>query len=704
MVSMELRYLAAYGGKKKPVDNKPGQITDVFINNFSKTLNWQPPTDGGSPITGYTVMAASTGETAKTFSPGAAVRSQDLSTLTNKKRYSGTIAASNKNGVGPVANFSGELGLPDAPAAPVLRGASANSISVTLQRAAVDADLTLTYDVQYRVVGTGPWTEKTNINSLYDVTPVVGATQYEIQGRTVSTNGAGAWSPSLTVTTPDTVCRPPVVTKIVPIDFGGIVEWTYSGTVEPVRFIITAVGPDTKTATIDAPNTDGSITGLQNGQEYTVTVKAVDAHSVESAPSNSMKVTPVAPTIPAPTLKSATGGDGQVVFSFTGVTLPADRTLKHYSWEAVDALGNLTSESGYIPAGQFDNCTAGLPNDVTWNFRLYTVTTLDEASDPSNGISVHTEKPIAPYKPRLNGCKLTDYYNGQVELAFSPGVGDGQGRTGPADITAWKVRAQQDSQIIWWDITDGAARTYTTPKVALGTWVFQVQAVNTVGTSDLSNAMSVTYTPTDNRPFTSDKTYNIYESQNYYFAAFDPGNDPKQGWDYAWNCTRTESGKALEFDVLVVGAGGGAKGQTLTLGKGGNGGGGELVYGKLPATNALSKFAVSLSIGGATAIDPKDSTVTEGAAVVTGRSGKSASDKNDAAGYPLTKVADPWLECFTMFGWLTPDSNYVGGVAVEGKQAFPNGLVWGQGGSGTKTSNGGKGVEGIVILRWAKTK
>jgi len=698
-------WAAGYIAKPKPKPKVPGPVGSFWINNSSKTLNWTAPKDdGGSPITQYSVHAVSSDRKTGAWTPKATESSVDLSSmLSDKKKYTGQIAAVNANGAGAVTEFSGELGYPAQPPSPSVVAVSGNSIQVHLLRNAADADLTLTYDVQWRKTGDQSWTIRSDINPAFDIVPLIGGTEYEIQSRCNNVNGIGAWSTSAKATTADTVCRPPVVTKIVPIDFGGIVEWTYGGSVEPAKFRIKAVGPDTKTMDVDAPNTDGSITGLQNGKEYTVTVTAIDGTGVESAPSNSMKVTPVAPQIAAPVLANAVGGDGKITFTFGKADLPADRTLKHYSWEAVSIENASDSYSGYIPLDQFTDCVAVVPNDKTWNFRLYTVTTLDEVSDPSNSIEVHTEQPLPPFKPRLSGCKLTDYYNGQVELAFSPGVGNG--RTGPADITAWKVRQQTDvAGVQWFDIADGAARSFTTPKVPLGTAIFQVQAINAVGASELSNAMSVKYTPTDTRPFTSDKPFNIYESQNYYFATFDPGNDPKNGWSTTWTCTRTDSGKDMVFDVLLVGAGGGGKGQTMTLAKGGNGGGGELVYGQMPATGELSTFKVICGIGASTAIDPTDSSVTEKSVTLTGRAGKSASDKNDANGYPLTKVSDPWLECWTMFGWNVPDSNYVGGVAVDGKQYYPNGLVWGQAGAGTKGTAAGRGEEGIVIIRWPKVK
>jgi hypothetical protein len=236
--------------------------------------------------------------------------------------------------------------------------------------------------------------------------------------------------------------------------------------------------------------------------------------------------------------------------------------------------------------------------------------------------------------------------------------------------------------------------------MALGTWVVDVRASNDAGWSEWSNSLDVTYSPTDKRPFTADKSYGTYESESYYYAIFDPGNDPKDGWERTWKCTMTPAGQAITFDIFMVGAGGGAKGQTATFGKGGNGGGGELSGGTIAAGKADS-FTVFVSIGGSVGIDPKDTIVTVGGAAFTANSGKSASSGADAAGYPSMYVTD-WADCKTAFGWLTPYSEYVGGVAQEGRQGYPNGLGWGCAGAGTKTGAPGRGVEGLVVIRWAK--
>ena len=114
---------------------------------------------------------------------------------------------------------------------------------------------------------------------------------------------------------------------------------------------------------------------------------------------------------------------------------------------------------------------------------------------------------------------------------------------------------------------------------------------------------------------------------------------------------------------------------------------------------SVDTFTVFASIGGSTAIDPKNSYMNVGGKIITGTAGKSSSSGTDAAGAARTRVPTPWLDCFPAFGWLSPQSEYVGGVAQSGDQNYPNGTGLGQGGVGTRNANPGRGTEGSVIIR-----
>lgn len=518
--------------------------------------------------------------------------------------------------------------------------------------------------------------------------------------------------------------------KCEDLDAAEYLTWTYSAqdadtlTGYWVR-IAKADSPTTvvRERFVAEPDTDVIMDGLANGTTYQAKVSAQNpgGEGPASAPYTFM---PVVPIFFAPTLKTLTGGDGEAIATWSWPPdLPAAYTWDWISFEAVNEVGATVTE--HVHAGEWPSESGSLPlaNDHDWKVALVAVAHKNDTgkqyvSALSNTMTAHTEKPLPPYRPRLLGAQISASNNGQVDVSFAPGIQNitatrprrwwhrftANGRTGPADITGWQVRvtSDKDSQNTYtYDLTDGNARTYTTPKVSLGTWIVDVRAKNVVGWSTWSNQLAVTYTPTDQRPFTSDKPFGTYSSANWNYAIFDPGNDPGKGWDVTWNCTLTAYGQTVPYEFCVISAGGGGKGQTATLGKGGNGGGGQAVYDAIGPTSSTS-MTVFASIGGSTAIDPKNSTVTIGGKSITATAGKSASSGADATGYPRTQVQTAWLDCFLAFGWLSPDSEYVGGVATDGKQGYPNGLGWGQAGAGTKNANPGRGVQGLVVIRWPK--
>ena len=465
------------------------------------------------------------------------------------------------------------------------------------------------------------------------------------------------------------------------------------------------------------PNTDAIVDDLVNLTLYYVTVAARNRGG-EGKPSF-VGLMPVEPLIPTPLMKTLVGGNGSASASWSWVE-PCQQN-HHYTWisyEAVNEVGATVTE--HVIGGEYPNTTGLLPlsNDHTWTVALVAVASNDKTgvyypSGLSNKLTVKVEEKLPPFNPRLTGAQVDASNNGVINVAFTPGIQNvtatkpiprwrrrwtqANGRT---DITAWQVRVTKGTETYTYDVTDGSARTFNTPKVGLGTWTIDVRASNEAGFSNWSNTLTVTFTPTDKRPFTADKAMGTYESDTYYYAIFDPGNDPSKGWETTWKCTLNEAGKTLTYDALVIGAGGGGKGITATFGKGGNGGGGQLNADRFEGS-AASSFTVVVSIGGSTSIDPKDTTLVAGAKTLTASSGKSASSGTDATGFPSMYVTS-WTDCKTAFSWLTPYSEYVGGVATEGRQGYPNGLGWGNAGAGTKGGSAGKGVEGLVVIRWAK--
>lgn len=88
----------------------PGQPTNVVATggNGSATVSWSAPSDGGSPITSYTVTpyVGATAQSAKTVSGSPPSLSTTISGLTNGTSYAFTVTAANANGAGQPSALS----------------------------------------------------------------------------------------------------------------------------------------------------------------------------------------------------------------------------------------------------------------------------------------------------------------------------------------------------------------------------------------------------------------------------------------------------------------------------------------------------------------------------------------------------------------------------------------------------------------------
>lgn len=224
-----------------------------------------------------------------------------------------------------------------------------------------------------------------------------------------------------------------------------------------------------------------------------------------------------------------------------------------------------------------------------------------------------------------------------------------------------------------------------------------IYSENEFGKSDNSNTLTVI--PSDSAPPVTKEVIKggrEFEDAIYAYRLFESGATT------GYEALRTEEGVNVECEVLLVGAGGAGKSQTLTFGKGGDGGGGQLVIATLPPAKAAGSIFITVPNGGTSGGDnPANTTLKEGETVFTAIAGKNATDKNDAQGYNSQEVPVSWQK-IPEFSWLAPGSHYVGGVAESTNQNYPDATFDGQGGAGTKSNKGGSGGNSFVAIRWKK--
>ena len=257
-----------------------------------------------------------------------------------------------------------------------------------------------------------------------------------------------------------------------------------------------------------ATTTTYTVTGLTNGSPYGFELRAVNASGDGKA--SSVGTTPIA--VPdAPTISSATPGDGQVVLAWND---PSDRSITKYQvrskvrssddntytdWANIPVTDPNAPPTGYI--------VTGLTNGTEYTFAVRAV------NDPGNGpASTVTARPIAP--PAAPEISSVGPGYRKVTLAW----------TDPNDstITGYQVSINGDDSFT--NIPNSAhgqtnATGYTVPSLENGTeYTLAVRAMNDAGEG---KAAATNATPFNNPPTGSSKEVSTYDNEPYRFTMKD---------------------------------------------------------------------------------------------------------------------------------------------------------------------------------------
>ena len=293
----------------------PGAPTGVhgLGYNLSAAISWTAPaTNGGSPVTGYTVTSSPGNKTCKTT--GALTCT--VTGLTNGTPYTFTVIASNAAGPGPASDPSGAItpnpGPPLAPAGvTAVRGDTSASVSWT----APDANgspitgYTVTSSTGGRTCtwSTGPLS--------CTVTGLTNGTAYTFTVHATNGLGIGPASAASNSVTPAGHPLKPTNVAGTPYNQSVLVSWQAApGNGSPITGYTVTSTPGGKTCTTTGA-LSCTVTGLANGTPYTFTVRATNSigDGPESDPSAAATPWPVPD---APTVLSAIGLDGSAVVTW----------------------------------------------------------------------------------------------------------------------------------------------------------------------------------------------------------------------------------------------------------------------------------------------------------------------------------------------------------------------------------------------------
>ena len=298
----------------------PSNVT-ATAGNGTANVSWTAPSNGGSPITSYTITPyiGSTAQTtlASTVTGSPPATSATVTGLTNGTTYTFTVIASNLIGTGPASGASNAVtpSAPTAPGAPTGVTATAGDGTAHISWTAPgNGGSTITsYTITPYIGGTA----QTNLSATIigsppatstTITGLANGTTYTFTVTAANAVGPGPASAQSNAVTPSGPTAPGAPTGVSATAGlnSATVSWTApsngGSTITSYTIIPYIAGvPQTNITTITGspPTTSAAISGLTNGTTFTFTVAATNAVGTGPLSSASNAVTPSATPTPA---------------------------------------------------------------------------------------------------------------------------------------------------------------------------------------------------------------------------------------------------------------------------------------------------------------------------------------------------------------------------------------------------------------------
>ena len=441
------------------------------------TVSWTAPTnDGGSPITGYTVIAsdstnsANGGQTCTTT--GATTCT--VTGLTGGDTYTFVVTATNTYGASPASTPSNAVIPLSAPQPPtgVTATAGTGQATVSWTAPANDGGSPIT---GYTVTSSGGQTCTTTGATTCTVTGLTGGDSYTFT--VTATNAIGTSSASVasnSVTALGVPQAPTGVTVSIASSSSIAVSWTAptnDGGSAITGYTVTSSGGQTCTTT---GATTCTVTGLTTGTSYTFTVTATNAIGTSSASSPSNAIAPAtAPSVPTGVTATVASGTSATV-SWTAPTNDGGSAITGYT---VTSSGGQTCTT----TGATTCTVTGLAGGGTYTFTVVATNAAGNSpsSSPSNSVTMDSV-PNAP-----TGVTATVASGTSATVSWTASTNDGG-----SPITGYTVTSSGGQTCT----TTGATTCTVTGLTGGDSYTFTVVATNAVGnspSSSLSNSVTL---------------------------------------------------------------------------------------------------------------------------------------------------------------------------------------------------------------------
>ena len=373
-------------------------ITGITTGNGQLSVAFTAPTStGGSSITNYK-YSTNGGSTFTAVSPASIASPIVITGLTNGTSYNVQIRAVNAMGDGTAtaSTSATPFTIPDAPTIGTATAGN-GQVSIAYTAPASNGGSAITSYTAISSPGGFTGTVSQATSGSIVVTGLTNGTAYTFTVTATNSAGTSSASSASASSTPRTSPDAPIigaaavagisgtatVTFTAPSFNGGSAITSYTATSSPGG--ITGTVSQSGSGTI-------TISGLTNGTAYTFTVSATNVAGVSSASASSNSVTPY--TVPgAPTIGTATAGNGQATISFTAPVSNGGSTIT--SFTATSSPGGITGTLSQSGSGTIT--VTGLTNGTAYTFTVTATNAAgtSTASAASNSINVSLPVPTA---------------------------------------------------------------------------------------------------------------------------------------------------------------------------------------------------------------------------------------------------------------------------------------------------------------------
>ncbi len=323
-------------------------------------------------------------------------------------------------------------------------------------------------------------------------------------------------------------------------------SWTVPGdggsaiTGYDVEYRVTSTGGAWTDASHSGTGASHTITGLTNGTEYDVQVRAVN--SVGDGPnSDTAKATPKAATAPEKvTGLTLTAGDGQISASWTAPGNGGSAITGYDVEYRVTSAGGSWTDASHSGTGASHTIT-GLTNGTEYDVQVRAVNSVGDGPNSDTAKATPTKAATAPEK--VTGLTLTSG-DGQISVSWTaPG-------NGGSAITGYDVEYRTSPSGTWTDASDsGTDTTHTKSGLTNGTaYDFRVRAVNAEGNGDWSDTETATPTapPSGDAPATPSITATGYDETIVVLFTKGSSGGPPTHYEVRW----WSSSHSTEYEIV----------------------------------------------------------------------------------------------------------------------------------------------------------